>query len=263
MNQLTYQEQKIAVLIAQGLTNKEIAQRLGSSPFTVRKQVKIIMLKLELKNRVQVAYLLKPLEDAPGFHTRSLPEDALMRLWGSKKGANSVQTIVKPEGDPLPYVEEKLQPSTEREQGQRTPRKGDVYDRDREYYSRERLQATAPTLSNLLLKAIANPDDPLSPSAVRALGEFAKDAVKIRGISANSAAREFNVPQTLLRRWAKEGLIPLIAEGKGSGSATYLDREKVAEVVEVYHEAKQQNIQPIKLLQKMHPSKFEVPPPPK
>jgi DNA-binding NarL/FixJ family response regulator len=51
MNQLTHQEQQIVALVAQGLTNKEIAQRLGSSPFTV-------MRKLELKNRVQVAYLI-------------------------------------------------------------------------------------------------------------------------------------------------------------------------------------------------------------
>ena len=58
MNQLTHQEQKIIVLVAQGLTNKEIAQRLGSSPFTVRNQVKVIIRKLELKNRVQVAYLI-------------------------------------------------------------------------------------------------------------------------------------------------------------------------------------------------------------
>ena len=58
MNQLTYQEQKIVALIAQGLTNKGIAQRLSSSPFTVRNQVKVIMRKLELKNRVQVAYLI-------------------------------------------------------------------------------------------------------------------------------------------------------------------------------------------------------------
>jgi two-component system, NarL family, response regulator DevR len=57
MNQLSHQEQKIVALIAQGLTNKEIAQRLGSSPFTVRNQVKAIIRKLERKNRVQVAYL--------------------------------------------------------------------------------------------------------------------------------------------------------------------------------------------------------------
>jgi DNA-binding NarL/FixJ family response regulator len=58
MNQLTHQEKQIVVLVAQGLTNKEIAQQLGSSPFTVRNQVKAIMRKLRLKNRVQVAYLI-------------------------------------------------------------------------------------------------------------------------------------------------------------------------------------------------------------
>jgi two-component system, NarL family, response regulator DevR len=58
MNQLTHQEQKIVALVAQGLTNKEIAQRLGSSPFTVKNQVKVIIQKLGLKNRVQVAYLI-------------------------------------------------------------------------------------------------------------------------------------------------------------------------------------------------------------
>ena len=46
MNQLTHQEQKIAALIAQGLTNKEIAQHLGCSPFTVRNQVSAILLQL-------------------------------------------------------------------------------------------------------------------------------------------------------------------------------------------------------------------------
>ena len=58
MKKLTPKEQQIAKLVAQGLTNKEIAQLLGSSPFTVRNQVKIIIRKLELKNRIQVAYLI-------------------------------------------------------------------------------------------------------------------------------------------------------------------------------------------------------------
>ena len=58
MNRLTPKEQQIAMLVAQGMTNKEIAQRLGSSPFTVRNQVKVIIQKLELKNRIQVAYLI-------------------------------------------------------------------------------------------------------------------------------------------------------------------------------------------------------------
>ena len=58
MNQLSPREQEIVALIAQGLTNKEIAHRLGVSVFTVRNQVQAIIRKLEVKNRVQVAYLV-------------------------------------------------------------------------------------------------------------------------------------------------------------------------------------------------------------
>ncbi|HZA21532.1 MAG TPA: LuxR C-terminal-related transcriptional regulator [Dehalococcoidia bacterium] len=57
MNQLTYKQQQITSLVAQGLTNKEIAQRLGYSPSTVRNHMQEIMRKLELKNRIQVALI--------------------------------------------------------------------------------------------------------------------------------------------------------------------------------------------------------------
>jgi DNA-binding CsgD family transcriptional regulator len=84
MNQLTHQEQKIVALVAQGLTNKEIAQRLGSSPFTVRNQVKVIMRKLELKNRVQVAYLV-------GQHVNIvISEPPPARLAGLTTGAQTL-----------------------------------------------------------------------------------------------------------------------------------------------------------------------------
>jgi hypothetical protein len=73
-----------------------------------------------------------------------------------------------------------------------------------------------------------------------------------QGITASSASREFNVPTNFLLRWAKElGVIPILSEGKGAGSATYLDREKAKEVAELYHEAKRQKTQPIKLYQRM------------
>jgi DNA-binding NarL/FixJ family response regulator len=58
MKQLTLRELEIATLVAQGLTNKEIGQRLGTSRFTVRNQVNSIISKLGLKNRIQVAFLL-------------------------------------------------------------------------------------------------------------------------------------------------------------------------------------------------------------
>jgi DNA-binding transcriptional MerR regulator len=73
-----------------------------------------------------------------------------------------------------------------------------------------------------------------------------------QGITASSASREFNVPINFLLRWAKElGAIPILSEGKGQGSATYLDREKAREAAELYHEAKRQKIQPNKLLERL------------
>jgi hypothetical protein len=73
-----------------------------------------------------------------------------------------------------------------------------------------------------------------------------------QGITAHAAAREFNVPTKFLLRWAKQlGVIPILSEGTGQGSATYLDRGKTREVAELYHEAKRQKIQPKKLLERM------------
>ena len=73
-----------------------------------------------------------------------------------------------------------------------------------------------------------------------------------QGITASAASREFNVPISFLLRWAKtEGVIPILSEGKGQGSATYLDREKAREAAELYHEAKRQKPQPIKLLERL------------
>lgn len=63
MNNLTAREQQIATLVAQGLTNKEIAQRLCRSQFTIRNELIIILRKLELKNRSQIAFLLGQLQN--------------------------------------------------------------------------------------------------------------------------------------------------------------------------------------------------------
>jgi DNA-binding CsgD family transcriptional regulator len=96
MNQLSHQEQKIAALVAQELTNKEIAQRLGSSPFTVRNQMKVIMRKLELKNRIQVAYLVgqRMNADLPceSFGKPIFSEEPPVRLAGL---ATSTQTLLE------------------------------------------------------------------------------------------------------------------------------------------------------------------------
>jgi hypothetical protein len=146
------------------------------------------------------------------------------------------------------------QQSTERKKERPRKRRGDVFVRERERYNREHLQATAPALGRLLIDAVQNPDDPLSQEAVQALGSFAQAVEKRKGISINSAAQEFNVPESFFWRWSKKRrLIPIFSEGKGQGSPTYLDREKTQEVAEVYHEAKRQRKQPKKLLESKYP----------
>ena len=53
---LSLREIQVVLLIAEGLTNREIAERLGLSVFTVRNQVGRILRKLNAKNRSQIAF---------------------------------------------------------------------------------------------------------------------------------------------------------------------------------------------------------------
>jgi hypothetical protein len=160
---------------------------------------------------------------------------------------------------PYSYIMEivnegKWQQSTERKPERRRTRRGDVYVRGQERYNREHLQATSDILAKILVNAVKNPNDPLSQEAVQALGSFAKAVEKSKGISINSAAQEFNVPENFFWRWSKQRrLIPIVSEGKGQGSTTYLDRNKAQEVAEIYHEAKRQRKQPKKLLESKYP----------
>ncbi|MBI2998830.1 MAG: response regulator transcription factor [Deltaproteobacteria bacterium] len=52
---ITAQERKVLGLIAEALTNKEIAVALEISPATVKRHLENILRKLELKNRVDAA----------------------------------------------------------------------------------------------------------------------------------------------------------------------------------------------------------------
>jgi DNA-binding NarL/FixJ family response regulator len=69
---LTLREREILTLVAEGLSNKEIASMLSISEYTVKNHLKKIMQKLHLKNRVQLTrYALdqgwRPAEpDGPG-----------------------------------------------------------------------------------------------------------------------------------------------------------------------------------------------------
>ncbi len=52
---LTRREREVVDLIAQGLSNKEIAQRLSIATFTVKSHVHNILEKLSLDTRLQIA----------------------------------------------------------------------------------------------------------------------------------------------------------------------------------------------------------------
>jgi hypothetical protein len=120
--------------------------------------------------------------------------------------------------------------------GQQTPKKGVVYQSSH---------------AKLLFDALGNPNHSNRREAEQAVRGFAQAVERSKGVSINSAAREFNVPSDFLLRWAKKrGIIPILLEGKGSGSATLIDKGKAQEVAELYHEAKQLGIQPVKLLEK-------------
>lgn len=55
VSELTAREREVAILLAGGLTNKEVAAKLAVSPGTVRSHVEHILTKLDLRTRAQVA----------------------------------------------------------------------------------------------------------------------------------------------------------------------------------------------------------------
>ena len=52
---LSPREQQVAMMVSEGMTNKQIAQELELSPYTVRNEVITILRKLNVHNRVQLA----------------------------------------------------------------------------------------------------------------------------------------------------------------------------------------------------------------
>lgn len=61
LDRLSPREKDVAELVAQGLTNSEIAQRLVIAPESVKKNVTRILTKLDLRDRVQLVILLRDL----------------------------------------------------------------------------------------------------------------------------------------------------------------------------------------------------------
>ncbi len=61
---LTTSELTVARLVAEGLTNREVAERLFVSPHTVNSHVRHVFLKLAISSRVELAQFVRDLEIA-------------------------------------------------------------------------------------------------------------------------------------------------------------------------------------------------------
>jgi DNA-binding NarL/FixJ family response regulator len=72
-NSLTRRENEVFDLIARGMPNKEIAQRLGLAEATVKIHVQNIFKKLNVKNRTQLAYVASQI-DAPAKRGGARPK---------------------------------------------------------------------------------------------------------------------------------------------------------------------------------------------
>ncbi|MCF7535461.1 LuxR C-terminal-related transcriptional regulator [Pseudomonas petrae] len=57
LNKVTPREQEVLLLLLQGHTNKDIAQRLGISDYTARDHVSALLRKNEVRNRAQLIAL--------------------------------------------------------------------------------------------------------------------------------------------------------------------------------------------------------------
>jgi DNA-binding NarL/FixJ family response regulator len=61
MERLTRRQREVALLIAAGLTNEQIAQRLVLTPDTVANHVEAILRRLEVDSRTKIAALVAEL----------------------------------------------------------------------------------------------------------------------------------------------------------------------------------------------------------
>jgi two-component system response regulator DevR len=65
INDLTPQERKILALVAEGMTNRQIASKVSLADKTVKNYVSNILMKLGLERRAEVAALVARRNEAP------------------------------------------------------------------------------------------------------------------------------------------------------------------------------------------------------
>jgi hypothetical protein len=73
--------------------------------------------------------------------------------------------------------------------------------------------------------------------------------IKEEGFTISQASREAGMPATVLVEWSEKGLIPILKKADAPGYPTYLDKGVVKEAGVIYHRAKAQHRQPIKMFQ--------------
>lgn len=82
---LTPQERRVFELVAQGLSNRQVGERLHLSEKTVKNYVSRVLAKLHLDRRTEIAVLSARLRDRmPGPYER--PRPAASPRWGSRQG---------------------------------------------------------------------------------------------------------------------------------------------------------------------------------
>ena len=69
---MTAREKEVVTLIAEGLSNKEIALRLNIATHTVKSHVRNLMEKLELHTRLQIAAFANRVPRSDGLAERRL-----------------------------------------------------------------------------------------------------------------------------------------------------------------------------------------------
>jgi DNA-binding NarL/FixJ family response regulator len=74
LDQLTEAKREIALLIAQGKTDAEIAKITFRSPSTVKKHIREILRQFNLKNRTQIAVLISQNQALDSILTDQIPD---------------------------------------------------------------------------------------------------------------------------------------------------------------------------------------------
>lgn len=77
--ELTPRELEVVELVAEGLSNREVAQRLCRSPRTIENHLRSVYQKLDVRNRVEMIRAATDLDllDAPGTEAPALPASEL------------------------------------------------------------------------------------------------------------------------------------------------------------------------------------------